>query len=198
MRILSWTLAVVLGASLPAFAEDEAAPVDKRENKIPRADDPAMGGSIEEVHKEGEYGGVTPGKAPEKPAKAPGAKKAKKQAGPMVTWVGFQMVEGGTARVFVQTTQEVAYEQNVVGDTLVVFLPGARLNTRNNARFLDTSFFDSRVARVEVRVTGRKRGEKKGIAVIVHFKKGGAAQASAKSEASPDGASRFLFLDFAP
>jgi hypothetical protein len=196
-------LLVGLAFALPAEAQE--APVDKRPGQGGSA--PAAGSGVDavggdEVHREGEYGGVTPGQEKPRAALDDGKKptkkaKAKAASGPLVSWVGFQKQESGGARVFVQCTGAAAYEQAVSGDRLVVFLPGAKLGDRNNGRFLDTSFFDTRVARIEVHASGRKRGEKPGLAVVVSFKKGAATQASAKVETGADGLV-YLFLDFAP
>lgn len=172
-------------------AED---PVDKR----PGARGPDQQPGITEVHAEGEYGGVVPGRVqgqtPQKPQKP---KKAKKRT-PTVSWVGYQPLEGGAARVFVQANAALTYDQKVVGDELVVTLPGVKLNTRNNARPLDTTYFDSRVASVSAKVV-KRRGKRQpgGVEVRVKFKKGGAMPADAHVETGPDGAT-YLYLDFGP
>ena len=111
-----------------------------------------------------------------------------------MAWIGFPRLDGGGARVFMQLSQDVPYEQSVVGDALVVALPGVKLGHRNQSRFIDTSFFDTRVARVETR---RLKGKRGGVEVIVTFKKGASAKADAKIETGADGA-RYLYLDFAP
>ncbi len=192
------TLCVALGGGGLAVAgdDDEDAggdveqPVDKRQGV-----NLGPGSGTRDVHREGDYGGVVPGKTGQGD-KATRKKKAR-PAAPLVTWVGFQALEAGAARVFVQLSADAAYEQNVVGDALVVFLPGARLGTRNHGRFIDTSFFDTRVARIDASPVRRKRGRKAGVEISVRFKKGTAAQAQARAEQGPDG-TRFIYLDFAP
>jgi hypothetical protein len=182
---LRWALLLGLAATAtPAFAADD------------EDTGSATPGAVDQSHREGDYGGVTPGKPHEEKPGKPAKKKAAPKV-PTITWVGFQKLDGGSARVFLQLSQEAQYQQHMAGDTLVVFIEGARIHLRNNARFLDTSFFDTKVARVEAKAVGRAKSHKAGVEVTIHFKKGGAAQADAKLEPSQDG-STYLFLDFTP
>jgi hypothetical protein len=155
---------------------------------------------VQRVHREGDYGGVSPGRAEAAGEARPGKLHkhvARASTTPLVTWIGFQVRDGGAARVFVQLSLDAPYAQNVAGDKLVVFVTGARLGKRNSSRFIDTSFFDTRVARIEARNVGARRGQKPGVELTMHFKKGSAAQAEARLDNGEDG-HRYLFLDFAP
>lgn len=194
--LLRVVLAMILLTPLTSFAEEDK-PVDKRGGDIVVSKD---GQVLEtDTHKEGDYGGVVPGKGDAKPARV---KKGKKQRAPVVSWVGFQPLEAGSARVFVQLTGAGAtYDQAIVGDELVVTIPGVTLNERNNARFLDTSHFETRIARIEARkIKAKGRGKKRtpgGVEVHIKFKQGAPAQADAKVEQGQDGAN-YIFLDFGP
>ncbi len=202
LRVLLVAAVVLQGGLAVAQGEDTegegdtpaaAAPTDKR----PRDDDSAA----VPIHREGDYGGVVPDRANSSDRKAAPArpgKRARRAVNRMlVTWVGFQAREAGAARVFVQLSAPATYEQHLVEDTLVVFVEGVKLGTRNHGRFIDTSFFDTRVARIEARNVRARRGQKAGVEIVVHFKKGMAKAADIKEEAGPEGR-KFLFLDFAP
>ena len=95
----------------------------------------------------GAYPGVVPGtdNCPAVPA-SPNA------AEPTITWPGFQTLAGGGSRVFVQSTAPLGSELVRKGRTLKIALGPARLSHRNNARPLDTRFFDTPVARAYVKV----------------------------------------------
>jgi colicin import membrane protein len=69
--------------------------------------------------------------------------------------VGFRP-EGHTSRVFIRTDAPAQFEiREADGKTIVVALPNTRIGSRNNARFLDTSFFDTPVQRVTPTEVGR-------------------------------------------
>jgi hypothetical protein len=189
MRMLLFALVLLHGGLAAADDEDAEPAAGSDEGRA----------QVSSVHHEGDYGGVSPDH-PANTADGKSTHKAKARRagrGVLVTWVGFQVRDGGGARVFVQLDTETAYEQRVVEDTLVVFLAGARLGKRNNGRFIDTSFFDTSVQRVEARSLRARRGQKAGVELTVHFKKGAAKNAEARAETSTDG-HRYLFLDFAP
>ncbi len=68
--------------------------------------------------------------------------------------IGFRPI-GGTARVFVRTVGEPAYDVAEVDvRTVVVTLRDTRLGSANNARPLDTSFFGTAVQEVRARQVG--------------------------------------------
>jgi colicin import membrane protein len=69
--------------------------------------------------------------------------------------VGFRP-EGHTSRVFIRTDSPAQFEiREADGKTIVVALPNTRIGSPNNARFLDTSFFDTPVQRVTPTEVGR-------------------------------------------
>jgi hypothetical protein len=159
-------------------------------------------------HKEGEYGGVTPGviypyddKDFKKRIKRPANSGKRKNR---VTWVGFQPRDGGGSRVFLQLTSEVPYSQAVVGGHLEVYLDGARLANANARRRMDTTQFGGSIAEVKAQRVSRRRASKdrparpSGVAVTVKFNQAGAAgEASASISREQDGYF-YLFLDFGP
>jgi hypothetical protein len=107
------------------------------------------------VHKEGEYTGVSPGKAPETPTaprRAPG-----KGA---LSWVGFAAKDGG-AEVFFQSATKFEVSQEVEGTTLVVKLSGLTRQVTNTRRPIDTRFFDNPLARITAQPGARAKRSKR-------------------------------------
>jgi hypothetical protein len=139
-----------------------------------------------QITREGAYQGVTPGskksEMPKPPKKRPGK--------PTVTWIGFQPLEGGSARVFVQASHNFTYIQSVAGDELVVSMPDVKLGNYNFQRFMDTSFFDA-----PLKIVRAKPMKKRGVEIHIKFKGGGARQGDARLEQAQDGY-HYLFLDF--
>jgi hypothetical protein len=81
---------------------------------------------------------------------------AGRQANPVVTWPGFQVLLDGGSRLFVQTSGPVTPELQREGSNWVVLIPGAAL-PRGNVRLpLDTQFFNTpvRSARLKPRPGG--------------------------------------------
>ncbi|HUH02780.1 MAG TPA: hypothetical protein VML75_12365 [Kofleriaceae bacterium] len=157
-------------------------------------------------HKEGEYGGVTPGviypyddKDFKKRIKRPTNSGKRKNR---VTWVGFQPQDGGNARVFIQLTSELEYSQAVLGDRLEVYLPGARLANANARRRLDTTQFETSISEVKAQRVVRSRGKRDqparpaGVSVTVRFKDAGAARQGTASVNKEEDGYYYLFLDF--
>lgn len=157
-------------------------------------------------HKEGEYGGVTPGviypyddKDFKNRIKRPTNSGKRKNR---VTWVGFQPQDDGTSRVFIQLTSELEYTQAVVGDRLEVHLPGARLANANARRRLDTTQFETSISEVKAQRVAGRRGKKDqpgrsaGVAVTVRFKDAGAARQGTASINKEQDGYYYLFLDF--
>lgn len=144
----------------------------------------------------GRYAGVVPGENRANPSATSDA-----IGRPVVTWVGFQRLDTGSARVFVQLGAPVPFDQRIDGDALVIWLAGATLSTRNDARPLDTRFFGTRVARISAKaVRPRGRGtqlQPGGVELRVRFKAGAPALAEANCESGPDGLS-YLMLELAP
>lgn len=130
------------------------------------APDPAV------PHKEGEYGGVTPGEVP-----GAGPKTGKARRPPpkgTLTWLGFEAKDGG-AQLFFQSVSPFDVKQHVDGKRLVIHLALPRLGP-NTWRQVDTRFFDNPLAGVIARAVGPSRATKtrpahgRGIDVIVTFK----------------------------
>ena len=97
-------------------------------------------------HKEGAYGGVTPGQKPEKPKRPP--------AKGTLTWVGFEAKDGG-AQLFLQSVAPFQVSQKVVGSTLVATLDLTKLAS-NTWRRIDTRFFDNPLSAVVAQRKGRR------------------------------------------
>lgn len=67
----------------------------------------------------------------------------------VATWIGFQM-QGTGGRVFIQTTEPAVYNLlPSAADEVVLELTDTRLQTRNDGRPLDTTFFPTAVAWVD-------------------------------------------------
>ncbi len=109
-------------------------------------------------------GAATPGAAPvAKPAKAPsrgktaaaGKKKKKgtKDApvtGPVATYPGFRMLDGGGSRVLVTLSKKVAVTETKAPGKLTYKIQGVQVPTRTNRLPLLTGFFATPVSRAEL------------------------------------------------
>jgi hypothetical protein len=115
------------------------------------------------VHKEGEYTGVTPGKAPEA-----GEKKRPAPKGTL-SWVGFAAKDGG-AEVFFQSATKFEVSQELSGSTLVIHLTGLTRQVTNTRRPIDTRFFDNPLARITAQPGKRAKRGKRSIDVRIVFK----------------------------
>lgn len=104
-------------------------------------------------HREGEYGGVSPGEPPAKDARP--HKKARRGT---LSWIGFEAKDGG-AQVFLQSAAPFEVTQTVVGSTLIVHVNLTRLG-RNTWRPIDTRFFDNPLAGIVARRVGAARATK--------------------------------------
>lgn len=97
------------------------------------------------------YRGVIPGTRDEvthlTDARQEGADRSNRNR---VTWIGFQARDEST-RIFVQTAREADYTlgEGEEGSVTLTF-NDTRLSARNFGRFVDTSFFDRNVTRIEV------------------------------------------------
>ncbi len=160
------------------------------------------------VHKEGEYGGVTPGVIYpyddadyQKRIKRPTNSGRRKHR---VSWVGFQPKDDGSARVFLQVTSEQPYSQAVVGKSLKVWVHGARLAHHNNARRLDATQFDTAIGVIKARQVGRSRGRKgapahpAGVQLTIHFNSAADVREAQASMSKEKDDYYYLFLDFGP
>ncbi len=122
-------------------------------------------------HREGEYGGVVPGREREAPAR-PG-RAGRPPARGTLSWIGFEAKDGG-AQVFFQSVAPFEVTQRLEGSTLVVHLALTRLGP-NTWRQVDTRFFDSPLAGLVARRRGGARhevaaGARPGIDVRIAFK----------------------------
>jgi len=110
--------------------------------------------------------------------------KNQKQTGPnQLTWVGFQPRDAST-RVFFQTTREPNYTMSTEGSTIIVTFFDTKLAAKNNGRFIDTSFFNRNVTRIE----SKKKG--KNVEVRISMKEAERPQVNATD--------RFVYFEFAP
>jgi len=108
-------------------------------------------------HKEGEYGGVTPGEAPRDAAVKPAKAKRPPPKGTL-TWIGFEAKDGG-AQVFFQSVAPFELRQRVEGAHLVVDLGLTRLG-HNTWRQIDTRFFDNPLSGVVAKAVNATRASK--------------------------------------
>lgn len=143
-------------------------------------------------HREGDYGGVTPG---ETARPEPGAKPKPKRlpAKGTLSWIGFEAKDGG-AQVFFQAVAPFTATQRVDGATLIVTLDLQRLGG-NTWRPVDTRFFDNPLSWIGAKTT-RARGANKRIEVKIRFKNPRDAREGAmRSQAEADGM-HYLYLSF--
>lgn len=129
--------------------------------------------------REGEYGGVTPGRPD------PGARPAKPRRPPpkgTLTWIGFEAKDGG-AQLFLQSVAPFEVTQRMEGATLVIHASLQRLGG-NTWRPVDTRFFDNPLANI----VAKRARTKRGIDVRVTFKDPKAArQGTVRTATEPDG-----------
>jgi hypothetical protein len=148
----------------------------------------------------GDYDGVRSGNSPIRPPGARGKNRGKDK--PVAYWVGFEPRDGGTSRIFVQLGSEVASQQWIEGNSLVVHLPGIRIGNRNVTRYLDTRYFDTAIRTIRVKNAGPRRpnkahpGHGRGMQLHFNFKNPvDIGQASSSVQTEADGY-RYLYLDF--
>ena len=98
------------------------------------------------THKEGDYGGVSPGEAP--PVDHPRPKR-KPPVGTL-SWVGFEAKSGG-AELFFQSIAPFEVTQTVAGGSVVAHLGNLRTLGANAWRAVDTRYFDNPLSRIEAR-----------------------------------------------
>lgn len=143
-------------------------------------------------HKEGEYGGVSPGQRPEKPKRTPSRGT--------LSWIGFEATNGG-AKVFFQSPGAFEVSQHVEGSTLVVHLMLQRMGA-NTWRQVDTRFFDNPLSSLTARAVRASRGGKgtqahpAGVQVRIAFKNPkDAREGTLSSKVEADGMS-YAYLTF--
>jgi hypothetical protein len=158
-----------------------------------------------EVHKEGEYGGVTPGVTNPYSGKHKNKKRKVKNTRRNTLYVlGFQSKGGGSSRLFAQLSRDVSFEQWVEKNVLYVVIEGLYHRNRNARRRLDVRYFDTSLMMITnkrasaARAKGDRPAHKRGIRLQIQFKNPNdarSAQASVQKEA--DGF-YYLYLDFGP
>jgi hypothetical protein len=145
-------------------------------------------------HKEGEYGGVTPGQAPDSaPTTGPVRPKKIPPKGTL-SWVGFEAKDGG-AQLFLQSAATFEVTQRVDGSTLVVFLGLPHLGA-NTWRQVDTRFFDNPLSGVIAKSVGGGHGHGAGIEVRVAFKNPKDAKEAAVRTATEADGMFYTYLSF--
>jgi hypothetical protein len=196
-------------ASLLLGAHALADPTPAPPAKTPKAKKPRpegtptprdyQGNPVSTTHKEGEYGGVDPGRTPSttdhpKPARMPPKGT--------LSWIGFEAKDGG-AEIFFQSPGAFEVSQQVSGGTLFVYLSGLSRLGANEWRAIDTRFFDNPISRIEARVVGRAGATKTspahgaGVEIRITFKNtADAKEGSYKFQQESDGFS-YAYLSFA-
>ena len=109
-------------------------------------------------HKEGQYGGVTPGETQPHEAAAKPARPRRPPPKGTLTWIGFEAKDGG-AEVFFQSVAPFEVTQRVEGATLIVHLSLSRLG-HNTWRQVDTRFFDNPLSGIVARAVRAARATK--------------------------------------
>jgi hypothetical protein len=150
-------------------------------------------------HKEGEYGGVTPGQ-PHDTAVKPGKPRRPPPKGTL-TWIGFEAKDGG-AEVFFQSVAPFEVTQHIEGSQLVVHLALTRLG-HNTWRQIDTRFFDNPLSGIVARAVGAARATKDrpargaGIEARIAFKNAGDVKQGAVRSATEADGMYYTYLRFA-
>jgi hypothetical protein len=151
-------------------------------------------------HKEGKYGGVTPGAPQPRDATAKPARPKRPPPKGTLTWIGFEAKDGG-AEVFFQSVAPFALTQRVEGATLVVHLDLRRLG-HNTWRQIDTRFFDNPLSGIVARAVGAARTTKDrparaaGIEARIAFKNAKDAREAAVRTASEADGMYYAYLMF--
>lgn len=150
-------------------------------------------------HREGEYGGVTPGQT-QKPESGKPARPKRPPPRGTLTWIGFEAKDGGV-EVFFQSIAAFELAQHLEGSTLVVHLNLTRLG-QNTWRQIDTRFFDNPLSGIVARAVGAARATKTspahgpGISVRINFKNPKEArEGTVRSATEADGMS-YVYLTF--
>ncbi len=162
----------------------------------------ASGAARADDHREGEYGGVTPGQT-QAAADAAAAKDHKRPKRPPpkdeLTWIGFQSKDGG-GELFFQAPASFTVAQWIDKGQVVLVLEGLHRQVRNTRRPLDTRYFDAPIARVTARPVGAHGGggsaHKAGIEVRIAFKNPKDAHAASVRTATEADGMFYAYLDF--
>lgn len=127
------------------------------------------------------YQGVIPGTRDNVSHLEKAAKQGQSGSNEML-WIGFQPREQST-RVFVQTAREADYQMgtNEAGAVVLTF-SNTKLAAKNFSRFIDTSFFERNVTRIE----SKKQG--KDVVVTISLRQGERPQVNTTD--------RYVYLEF--
>jgi hypothetical protein len=109
-------------------------------------------------HKEGQYGGVSPGEVQPRDTSGKPARPKRPPPRGTLTWIGFSAKDGG-AEVFFQSVAPFELSQRIDAGTLVVQLGLTRLG-HNTWRQIDTRFFDNPLSGIVARAVGAARATK--------------------------------------
>lgn len=140
------TLLLLIASSGVAAAQPKTAP---RKVPPPKGDMVVVPTRDNTPHREGEYGGVSPGQSG--PSDRPAKPKRPPPKGTL-SWIGFEAKDGG-AQLFFQSVAAFDVQQHVEGSTLVVHLNLPRLGA-NTWRTVDTRFFDNPLAFIQAKQVG--------------------------------------------
>ncbi len=154
----------------------------------------------DELHREGQYSGVTPGEVqPRDPSSKPARPKRPPPRGTL-TWIGFTARDGG-AEVFFQSVAPFEVSQRLEGGALIVHLSLTHLG-HNTWRQVDTRFFDNPLSGIVARAVGAVRATKThaahgaGIDVRIAFKNPkDAREATVRTATEADGM-YYVYLTF--
>lgn len=141
----------------------------------------------------GAYSGVEPGQD------APPGHRPRRGKYPLVTWIGFQPLEGGSSRVFIQLDRDVSHHESVRGGALVIALDNCRYANTNARRHLDTRFFETPVERVTTRPIRRRKGSRgSGVEVAIRFKNPAEARELAPTKSIGKDGMVYLMVELGP
>jgi hypothetical protein len=151
-------------------------------------------------HKEGAYGGVTPGEAQPRDTAAKTAKAKRPPPKGTLTWVGFEAKDGG-AQVFFQSVAPFDVSQRIEGGELLVHLQLTKLG-HNTWRQIDTRFFDNPLSGIVARAVAAARptkghpGHPAGIEARISFKNAKDAKEAAVRTATEADGLYYAYLSF--
>ena len=154
----------------------------------------------DEPHREGQYGGVTPGEVQPRDTSSKPPRPRRPPPKGTLTWIGFSAKDGG-AEVFFQSVAPFEVSQRIEGGALIVHLGLTHLG-HNTWRQVDTRFFDNPLSGIVARAVGAVRATKghpahgAGIDVRIAFKNArDAREATVRTATEADGMS-YAYLTF--
>ncbi len=136
--------------------------------------------SAPSVGKSSNYLGIKPGSNDTAPGKVDVKSKGEIA---YVTWVGFQPTNAQSGQVFLQSTETLSYKiVESGGNKLVLEFDHAKMQSKNDARPLDTSAFETVITRITTSQRGRS------LRLTIDLRK------SATHQIRQEG--KYLFIDF--